>query len=284
MPHDPLSTTIIGRDLAVEPLGGGNYGVRIERSWWIVNGPNGGYVAALVLQAIRAEVGDEARPPRSLTVQYLRAPAEGPAEVTVTVERSGRTVTNASARMTQGGRTVALALCALATDRTATVSFDETPGLPPADDGGPLPMPEHITPAPVDPDRDVPMRQHYDLRWAVGSLPFRPVDATSDGRSLSARCGGWIRPLERVPIDRTLLVAMSDAWLPPIFSRVSQPLAVPTVDLTVHLRRDPDDPTDFVFVEFASPLAQDGYLVEHGRLLDRHGRLLAESRQLAVVA
>ncbi len=77
---------------------------------------------------------------------------------------------------------------------------------------------------------------------------------------------------------------MSDAWLPPIFSRVDHPLAVPTVDLTVHFRALPADPLDFCFAEFDSPLAADGYLVEHGRVLDRDGRLLIESRQLAVVA
>jgi len=52
----------------------------------------------------------------------------------------------------------------------------------------------------------------------------------------------------------------------------------------VHFRALPEDPRDFCFVEFSSPLAANGYLVEHGRILDRHGRLLAESRQLAVVA
>lgn len=29
---------------------------------------------------------------------------------------------------------------------------------------------------------------------------------------------------------------MSDAWVPPLFSRVDEPLAVPTIDLTVHFR------------------------------------------------
>lgn len=275
------SSTVFERDLGVEPLGDGRYAFRIETSWWIINGPNGGYVAAAVLNAIRAEVDDPLRLSRSLTVQFLRAPTEGPAEVEVVIERSGRTVTNVSARMRQNGATVVTALCALATGRPAPVSFDETPGLPLADDGGPLSMPEDILPAPVDPDRDVPMRRHYDLRWAVGAPPFRPG---SGGRVASARCGGWIRPAEPAPVDEVALVAMSDAWLPPIFSRVDRPLAVPTVDLTVHVRRLPEDPMDFCFAEFDSPLAHDGYLVEHGRLLDRHGRLLAESRQLAVVA
>jgi hypothetical protein len=38
-------------DTIVESLGGGEYRVRVDPGWWIVNGPNGGYVAALVLRA-----------------------------------------------------------------------------------------------------------------------------------------------------------------------------------------------------------------------------------------
>jgi acyl-CoA thioesterase len=249
-------------------------------SWWIVNGPNGGYVAAVVLRAIVAEVADPARRPRTLTMHYLRAPAAGPVEVEVTIERSGRTVTNVSARLVQDGRLMGLALAALALERPAPVAFDETPGLPLAEDGSPLLLPEQITPAEVDPDRDVPMRTHYDLRWALGDLPFQP----RPGGAGTARCGGWIRPAEAEPIDEVVLAAMSDAWLPPVFSKVDHPLAVPTIDLTVHFRALPEDPLDHCFAVFDSPLAQGGYLVEHGRILDRRGRLLAESRQLAVVA
>ena len=274
-------TTRFRSDTSVEPLGDGRYRGRMDTSWWIIAGPNGGYVAAVLLRAIVAEVGDPDRRPRSITLQYLRPPAEGDVEIQVTVERAGRTVTNLSARMTQEGRTLVLALASLAAARPSEVSFDEGPGLPALEDGSPVPMPEAIPEREVDPDRDVPMRRHYDLRWALGSLPFSAGDTAAERR---AHNGGWLRPAEPEPIDEVVLMAMTDAWLPPLFSRVDVPLAVPTVDLTVHFRALPEDPLDHCFVEFASPLASDGYLVEHGRILSRSGRLLAESRQLAVVA
>jgi acyl-CoA thioesterase len=277
-PDDPVATRFAA-ETAVECVGPGEFSATMHPSWWIINGPNGGYVAAVVLRAIVAEVDDPQRRPRTLTVHYLRAPAAGPVRIDVVVERSGRTVTNVSARMTQDGALMALALAALAVDRAAPVSFDETPGLPTADDGTPMLLPEQIVPAEVDPDRDVPMRAHYDLRWALGDRPFEPRR-----EPVRARCGGWIRPAESEPVDEVVLAAICDAWLPPIFSRVDHPLAVPTIDLTIHFRSVPADPFDHCFVEFDSPLAAAGYLVEHGRVLDRHGRLLAESRQLAVVA
>lgn len=274
------TVTRFARDTAVERVGVGRFRGRMDPSWWIIAGPNGGYVAAVVLRAIVAEVGDSARRPRSITLQYLRPPAEGPVEVEVTVERSGRTVSNVSARLMQEGRTMVLALASLAVERASPVAFDEGPGLPMMPDGRPVPPPEATERVPVDPERDVPMRRHYDLRWVLGDPPFQP--SGQDGPR--AYTGGWLRPADAEPVDEVVLAAMTDAWMPPLFCRIDQPLAVPTIDLTIHFRGLPADPLEHCFVEFASPLARDGYLVEHGRILSRDGRLLAESRQLAVLA
>jgi len=277
-PADPR--TRFALDTAVRPLGGGRYEADVDRSWWIVNGPNGGYVAALLLRAVVDAAGGDGRRPRTLHVQYLRAPGEGPADVEVVVERAGRSVTNASVRMHQDGRLLVIALASLGLARATPVAYDEDPGLPLLPDGSPVPVPEDVPHVPIDPERDVPMRRHYDLRWVLGEPPFQG-GADRGGR---ARCGGWLRPAEPEPVDEVVLAAMSDAWLPPIFSRIDHPLAVPTVDLTVHFRGLPADPLDHCFVDFAAPVARDGYLVEHGRILSRDGVLLAESRQLAVVA
>jgi acyl-CoA thioesterase len=265
----------------VRRTGPGRYDAQMDRSWWIIDGPNGGFVAAVVLRAMLAEVDDPSRRPRSLHLQYLRPPAEGPTEVQVTVERCGRTVTNVSARMFAEGQLLVVGLGVLAMDRRAPVSFDEGPGLPLMQDGRPVPPPEDLPVVDVDADRAVPMRAHYELRWVLGDPPFSPRPA---GAVLRARSGGWLRPSPPEPVDEVVLAAMADAWMPPLFSRVDVPLAVPTVDLTVHFRALPEDPLDHCFVEFESPLASGGYLVEHGRVLSRDGRLLAESRQLAVVA
>lgn len=272
--------TQFAQQTSVVTVGRGSYEAVMDRSWWIIDGPNGGYVAAIVLRAIITEVADPSRRPRTLSLQYLRAPKAGPVRVEVVVERSGRSVSNVSARMTQDGRALVIAMAVLAAERPAPVSFDEGPGLPTMPDGSPVPMPEDVPRVEVDPDRDVPMRRHYDLRWVIGDLPFHPAGSTVR----TAKVGGWLRPAEREPVDEVVLAAMSDAWMPPIFSRIDHPLAVPTIDLTVHFRGLPSDPLDHCFVLFESPLASGGYLTEHGRLMDRAGRLLAESRQLAIVS
>ena len=88
-------------DTAVVPNGDGTYGARIDGGWWIQRGPNGGYVAAVLVQALTAEVGDPARPLRSLTVHYLAPATEGPVRIAVRTERTGRTVKHLSARLLQ---------------------------------------------------------------------------------------------------------------------------------------------------------------------------------------
>ncbi len=275
------------RDTAVASLGGGHYRADISSGWWIVMGPNGGYVAAIALRAAVEAVADDGRRPISATFHYLRPPAEGPVDIEVTVERAGRTVSNVSVRMTQDDKLVVLALVAFGVQRDGSIEFDEQQspngsGLPARPDGSPMPHWSQIAAAPIDPERDIPMRSRYAMRWGFGQAPFAGTpDSVADS-------GGWLRLNDAQPVDEMVLVAMSDAWMPPVFSRLTEQLAVPTVDLTVHFRGRPaedlvGDDAQWCFVRFASPVARDGYLVEHGSVWDASGRLLADVRQLAVV-
>ncbi|MFN8040673.1 MAG: thioesterase family protein [Acidimicrobiales bacterium] len=263
-PRDPISR--FARDTAVEAVGPGRYRGSIDRGWWIERGPNGGYVAALVLRAITAEVADPERHPRSLTLHYLRPPAEGAVDVDVVVEREGRSLSSVTARLSQDGLLCAVAVAALSVDRQGVVLRDESmPVVPP---------PEDIAPPPAD-RPTIPLTARYDMRWAIGDPPFTG--------GTEARAGGWIRLAEPDVVDAHLLVALADAWVPPIFSKVAEPLAVPTVDLTVHLLDEPHPAEEWVLVEFATRWAGAGFLEEDGRLWSRDGRLLAQARQLAAV-
>ena len=108
-------TTTFDADTAVAPAGApGVYDATISPRWAVPRGPNGGYIAALMLRALTATVDDPDRAPRSLTLHYLRPPIPGePAEIHVVVERAGRTLTSLSARMIQGGRPMVLALAVI---------------------------------------------------------------------------------------------------------------------------------------------------------------------------
>ena len=57
-------------ETAVRRIGDDAYTATMAESWWVMRGPNGGYLAAVILRALTDAVGDAARSPRSLTVHY----------------------------------------------------------------------------------------------------------------------------------------------------------------------------------------------------------------------
>lgn len=256
-------------DTAVEDLGGGRFGAVMSERWWVGKGPNGGYVAAVILRAIQASASP-ARAPRSLTVHYLRAPKPGPVEVAVTVEREGGRVTFLSARMTQEGKVQATAQAVLSED-WGEGGFSELT-MPDAGEPGEL----HT----IDPAGDgrPNMLQNYRVRPALGEQAF------SGG---PPHTGAWIRTREPRLLDAPLAAAFLDTWFPAPFVHLDRPVGAPTIDYTVHFRSPlpparatPEDP---YLVSFRSNIARHGFFEEDGELWSADGVLLAQSRQLALL-
>ncbi len=269
----PTRISLFDRHTAVYPLGEGRFAARLDRAWWILRGPNGGYLAAILVRAMQGAVADPARGLRSLTVHYLRPPAEGEVEIQTRVERQGRSLTTVSARMQQGRETQALALAAFSRPRPGDELHHAV--MPE------VPAPERIAARSANPD--VPIHSLYDERPVLGGGPW------GDSRGSEALSGGWIRLAEPHPLDDALIAAYSDAWPPAIFacSDVKAGRGVPTVDLTVHVRAGAAHPRvapdDFVLAVFRTRECREGFLEEDGELWSRDGVLLAQSRQLAVM-
>src|SRR5436309_5632444 len=177
-----------------EVISTGHHRTRIDRGWWVGRGPNGGYIAALIVRAMEAELAAPERQLRSLTVHYLRVPPEGEVDVLVTVERSGRALSTISARMLDGDKLLALAVAAFSSEYPSAVDFDEAP------------MPDVTPPETMPPAREGPMP--IAGRWRMSGALGR------DGR---AHTGGWMAPAVDQPVDAAVIVAMTDAWIPAPF-------------------------------------------------------------------
>jgi acyl-CoA thioesterase len=257
-------------DTAVTAVSPGVFEADVRERWWVGRGPNGGYLAAIVLRALEATLADPGRAPRSLTVHFLAVPAAGPLRVECSVERAGRSLSTLSARMVQGETLIALALAAFSAP---------WPGLAYAD--APMPdvtPPEHL--ARVEGGGAVPaFVQNFDMRWAIGPAPFSGAD-----RSLA---GGWLRLTEPEPVDAVAATAYMDAWIPAVFARTDGPVGAPTIDFTVHFRAAlplvAAEREAFHLVRFSSSTATEGFWEEDGQLWSADGTLLAQSRQLALV-
>jgi acyl-CoA thioesterase len=255
-------------DTALEPLGEHRWRAQVTERWWILRGPFGGYVAALLMRALIAAVDDPARPPRSFTVHFLDAPAAGPVEIAARVERTGRSATSVSLQMEQGGRPMALALASAGAWRDDQPACDE---LRPPD----VPGPEDC---PAVPQREgmPPFTGNFDIRWVQGGGLGRPAD--------EARNVTWVRPREGGPLDHVAVTALSDTMVPAAFSRLGRLAVVPTLDLTIHFRAPlPVDGDGWGLAVFDSRLSAGGTWEEDGELWSTDGRLLAQSRQLAMI-
>jgi acyl-CoA thioesterase len=268
--RDAATTTGFDRDTAVRPLGDDAFAATINGGeWGVPRGPNGGYIAAIMLRAMEAVAAPD-RPARSLTLHYLLPPADGEVRVDVRVEREGGSLTTLSARMSQDGRDVVLALGAFAGEFPTSVDYAVA-----APD---VPAPEDVEPA-TPPPGVPPIAHRFEARPVFGPKPFSQGD--------DAVAGGWLTLSEPRPLDATLLAMYTDAWLPSPFARLAAPVPAPTIDLTIHFRA-PEAAArvgagEPVLARFHSTTSAGGYFEEDGELWSRDGVLLAQSRQLALL-
>jgi acyl-CoA thioesterase len=250
------------------------FSLDVDPSSFIARGPNGGYIAAVLLRALLVRVGDldgsgVPRAPRSLTVHYPAPPTTGPAVITTEIIRAGRSLVTGAARLTQQGKPMATALAAFSPAWPGAAWNDRLPpDAPPADTltyGG-------IERPPL------PFLDYWDHRFTKG----RVVDPSGP-----AETQGWIRLAEPETIDGPVVAAMTDAFPPAVFTRSAGPTPVPTVDLTVHFRAGLPlaglEADDFVLGHFRTHTVAEGFLEEDGELWTNGGVLLAQSRQLAIM-
>jgi acyl-CoA thioesterase len=232
--------------------------------WFVARGPNGGFLAALATRAAEQVAG---RPLRSLALHFTAAPAVGPLDVAVSMEREGRSFTVVSVRIEQEGRPMTLGLATLG-ELAADGPGWARGGLPAA-----RPV-EEIEPLSPEAAGVPAFMRNYDMRPALHE---------DDGHV----SGAWLRTREPRLLDGPLLAAMTDAWAPVAFTALQRAVLAPTLDLTVHIRRPlpPDGlaPEDFVLGRFSSRLGLGGTWEEDGELWSPSGELLAQSRQLALI-
>jgi len=256
------------RATAVESLGDGEWRATCDSTWATQLGANGGYLAALIVRAMVSELDDPAREARSLTCHYLRPPSAGEVRVDVAVERSGRSLSTVTARLSQGDALCVLAVAAFGIELDGAVDYAAQ--APPA-----------LAPQRVDrlaPVAEVPMTRHFVMRPTMGA----PLYAGAD----DSVTGGWLRFADPQALDAPALAMYADAWWPSPLPRLTRPVTAPTIDLTVHFRAPAaaaaiaEEP---VLAVFRSSTAAGGFFEEDGQLWSRDGVLLAHSRQLALL-
>ena len=236
----------------------------VSDRWDIAGTPNGGYLLALAVRAMRdcGTLPD----PVTVSAHYLSRTVPGPADLDVVALGARRTTATSTATLRQAGAVRFHAVCTF-TDLTRSRGDDRhltrrPPDLPPPD------MCLALRGMPGAP----PIFEQLDLRLA-------PETGWPTGeRRGRAEVAGWIRFADRRPLDTLSLVFFADGFPPALFDLVPRAW-VPTVELTVHVRHRPA--SGWLRGAFRTTALADGYLDEEGELWDDDGRLVAMSRQLA---
>ena len=255
---------------AVRELGDGVFSAEVDERWWVVRGPHGGYLSAIILRALLGLQPDQDRHIRSFTTHFLAAPHAGPMEIRTSIQRTGKSMTFLSARAVQEDRPIAMALAAFSVPWPG-LEFDDNPApeVPGPDEGFPVPTEGGGIPK---------FLGNFDMRWIFGERPFSGAD--------EAVVGGWFRLREPEVADAPVMACLLDAWAPAVFPRAKQLVVAPTIDLTMHFRSplplEGAGAEDFYLGRFKSTLARDGFFEEDGEVWSKDGVLIAQSRQLAL--
>jgi len=242
---------------------------QVSGAWNIGTTPNGGYLLAIALTALREAVPTQPDP-LSITVHYLRPSTPDEAcDVSTQLIRAGRTVSTVKASISQAGKLrfeVIASMGTLASDAVpaSQVLSPARPTIPPPadcivrDGAG-----QGVTLAIMD---------RLDIR-------LNPAHA-EPGTGL-AEVSGWVRFKDGRPPDTHSCLLFADAFPPAIFGQLGLVGWVPTVQLTVNVRRKPCP--GWIQASFCVNDLNDALLIEDGCLWDEQGELIAQSRQLAML-
>jgi acyl-CoA thioesterase len=255
---------------AVARAEGGGLTAELDAGWDVGGGIlNGGYLLAV---AGRAAVLESPHPhPVALSGAYLRAPAAGPATLTVVQGTAGRTLAHSLVTLSDAAGP---ALVVQAT--TATLGHEPStyalpmPDVPPVEECFSLAENAHLAPPGISvPGISTRVDTRVDLAtagWAFGQPSGEPV------------LRAWLRFADGREPDPLALLTFADALPPTSFAMGSFGWA-PTVQLQVLVRAVPAP--GWCLVEARSSEVAGGWVDEDYRIWDSTGRLVAQSRQLA---
>ncbi len=261
------------RETAVAPVGD-EWSARISDAYNIGDNPNGGYLMAVALRAIRAELTRvdpslDQPDPLTLTAHFLRPGIPGvDAVVDAEVLRLGRSISTVRATLRQEGKTRVEMLAGFGDLSVGPVDHEITvapPELPPPD--------RCVDRATLAQGVTLPLLGRVEVRV--------PEDQVELGTGGAATMSGWIRFADGRAADTLALALFADAYPPSLSTTLGSIGWVPTLEMTVQVRRRPAE--GWVMATFETDDLAGGRMIETGTLWDERGEVVARSRQLGML-
>ena len=252
-------------DIALTPADADNQYTGVISSNWSINKvPNGGYLMALMANAM-LQTGRRTATP-IVTANFLRRSAPGEARITVEPMSQSRQFERFEARLEQGGEEIIRAFGTFADDKNECI-LESYQSNPPsiADLSQCVPIPEMP---------GFTIYRHLDIRldpactgWFEGRL------------SEQSEIKGRIRFRDSRQFDVPSILLIADAFPPAVLSSQGMVAWVPTLEYSVSFRNVPA--TEWLECVFRTRYITCGLLEEDGEIWDEEGNLVAISRQIA---
>lgn len=251
-------------DIANVALSRPHLKVNITDNWSINGVPNGGYLMAVLANAMLQQGGKKATP--IVTANFMSRCVPGEALLTVEKIASSNQFDRFQAILTQDGNEKIRAFGTFAAENK-DCSVHRYESLPP----------ELL---PVQACVSIPAMPNYNL--------FARMDVRLDPGSTAWMSGrlneksehkGWIRFREERPFDPPAILLIADSFPPPVFASQGMVAWVPTIEFSVNIRGLPK--TKWLKGVFRTRFITCGLLEEDGELWDETGELVSISRQIA---
>ena len=221
--------------------------------------------------AARALAGATGCPdPVTVTAHYLSPGQPGSVRIATEILKQGKRFVTGTATMFSGARPL-LAVLGTFGDLSRAEGPELVEGAPPE-----LPPPGQcvsVHPAGTFPP---PFMGRVDLRLHPDDAAF--AAGRQSGQPLMR---GWFRLPGAEPVDSVALLCAVDAFPPTAFNARLPVAWTPTVELTAHIRANPAP--GWLRCRFSTRFVTAGFLEEDGEVWDSAGRLVGQSRQLALV-
>lgn len=254
------------------PIYDSKNGMTFDQDWTQGRAIYGGLSGAVLLQACL-----DAHPlaPRSCMISFVGPVVAGPAEVVTRILRVGKSVTHMLAEIVQEGETRVSGLFALGSARKTGFKLGSPSRKFDAPESGlPLIHTEGLTPTFI---------KNFEFRFLGDSLPFSGTKPSIEG---------WVRASNEalspahpdIPGAFTpFLLAVLDAWPPPIWSSLTAPANGSTLTWNVSFMPQAfaeQDPEAWFAYASNTVAGDEGYATFEARLYDSEFRLLAITSQV----
>ena len=252
------------QDIAVGSTDAGRYTGTVTANWSVNGVPNGGYLMAMLAEAMMKTGRMKSTP--IVSANFLSRCSPGEAAVSVERMALSRQFDRLEARLVQGGEERIRAFGTFADEKNECVMESYQARAPE------IPAPGACTAIPEMPD--------YSL---FGQMDIR-LDPACTGwfeNKLTERSElrGWIRFRDARPFDVPSILLAADAFPPSVFTSQGMVAWVPTLECSVNVRNLPA--TAWLKCVFRTRFITCGLLEEDGEIWDEDGALVAISRQIA---